>query len=154
MFLRTTTTALLLASLGLLAMTPGASASCLDTNPDDDGIGADGCNVPVLGECNVHALAYGQLPGFGGSCDGLVQCVRECGPPAASANGPALASCRVLDANPTDDNGVGADCTVAGALRCTASALWYGPGVPVGAPRCQTVFIYCVTEPCHYPLLP
>lgn len=146
MILRTPLAASLLLAFGLIAFAPTGSATCLDTTPDDDGVGSDGCNVPVLGECNVHVLAYGQLPGSGGSCDSFVQCVRECGPPTADASFAGPCS---YDLNPTDDNGVAAKCTVAG-ITCTVGALRYGSADPVQFPRCQGP-IYCVTDPCHYP---
>src|SRR5688500_8399839 len=83
---RATLLTLMLASLALVATAPTAQATCLALDPDDDGVGSDGCRAPVLGECNVHVLAYGQVHGSGGSCDGLYQCVRECTPPSERTN--------------------------------------------------------------------
>lgn len=77
MILRATLLTLMLAALGLVAFTPSASATCIDTNPDDNGVGTQGCNIPVAGNCKV--LVYGQLPG-GPTCQPIV-CVRECYPP-------------------------------------------------------------------------
>lgn len=136
----------LLALASLAVAAPTASATCLDTTPDDDGIGSDGCTVPVLGECNMHVLAYGQLPGSGGSCDGLVQCVRECGPPTSSSASSLPVPCSG-DLNPTDDNGIRQRCQAAG-MDCTVTALSYGNPTP----RTFCYRIPCVSEPCATPL--
>lgn len=74
MLVRATLLTLMLAALGLIAFTPTGSASCLDTTPDDDGVGTQGCNIPVAGNCKV--LVYGQLPGVSNGCSPIV-CVRE-----------------------------------------------------------------------------
>jgi hypothetical protein len=79
MILRATLLTLMLATLGLVAFgTPSASATCIDANPDDNGVGTQGCNIPVAGTCKV--LVYGQLPGVGSGCSPIV-CIRECYPP-------------------------------------------------------------------------
>jgi hypothetical protein len=78
MILRATLLTLMLASLGFIAFTPSASATCLDTNPDDNGVGTQGCNLPVAGNCKV--LVYGQLPGISSGCSPIV-CIRDCFPP-------------------------------------------------------------------------
>ncbi len=142
--LRATLTTLMLAFLAFVTFTPSAQATCLDTSPDDDGVGMDGCQVPVLGECNVHALAYGSVPGSGGSCDAVVQCVRECWPPAERTNALPCGG----DLNPTDDNGVTYRCRAASS-DCTVHALAYGAS-PI--PRVWCYRIACVTEPCATPI--
>ena len=73
----TLTTTLLLAATAFLAFAPSTSATCIDSNPDDNGVGTQGCNVPVGGDCKV--LVYGQLPGVSSGCIPIV-CVRECIP--------------------------------------------------------------------------
>jgi hypothetical protein len=73
--IRATLLTLMLAALGLVAFAPTSSATCLDTNPDDDGVGTQGCNIPVGGDCRV--LVYGQAPGVSSSCSPVV-CIREC----------------------------------------------------------------------------
>jgi hypothetical protein len=76
--IRATLTTLMLASVAfvaLLAAAPTASATCLDLNPDYNGVGTVGCNVPVVGDCKVYL--YG---GLSSSCV-PIQCFRECGPP-------------------------------------------------------------------------
>ena len=75
MTLRATLLTLMLAALGLTAFAPGASASCIDSNPDDDGVGTQGCQIPAGGDCKV--LVYGELPGIGSGCSPVV-CIREC----------------------------------------------------------------------------
>ena len=78
MILRATLSTLTLATLSLLAFgTSPVSATCIDTNPDDNGIGTQGCNLPVGGTCKV--LVYGEVPGTS-DCSPIV-CVRECYPP-------------------------------------------------------------------------
>lgn len=72
MFLRATLITLMIAALGLLAFTPSGSATCIDSNPDDNGVGTQGCNVPVVGNCKV--LVYGQV---GAPSCAQVQCIRE-----------------------------------------------------------------------------
>ena len=73
--IRATLVTLMLVGLGLIAFgTPTATATCLDTNPDDNGVGTQGCNLPVAGNCKV--LVYGQLPGVSSGCSPIV-CVRE-----------------------------------------------------------------------------
>lgn len=70
-------TTCLLALTALAAFAPNASATCLDTTPDDDGVGTNGCNLPAGGDCQV--LVYGSLPGISSGCSPIV-CVRECVP--------------------------------------------------------------------------
>ena len=73
MILRTTLIATMLVALGFIAFgAPTASAACIDANPDDNGVGTQGCNLPVAGNCKV--LVYGSVPGT--SCS-QVQCVTE-----------------------------------------------------------------------------
>lgn len=51
------------------------------------------------------------------------------------------------DANPTDDNGVGATCRVPNTpYTCSAGAGAYGDPSP--RVRCSPDIIVCVTEPC------
>jgi hypothetical protein len=76
--LRTILTTLMLAFLAFVTFTPAASATCIDLNPDDNGVGTQGCNLPVAGTCKV--LAYGSLPGaLMPSCTPIA-CVVECIP--------------------------------------------------------------------------
>jgi hypothetical protein len=70
-------TTCLLALTALAAFAPNASATCLDTTPDDDGVGTNGCNLPAGGDCQV--LVYGSLPGVSSGCSPVV-CVSECVP--------------------------------------------------------------------------
>jgi hypothetical protein len=74
MILRATLITLMLAVLGF-AFTPSASATCIDSNAtDDDGVGTEGCNLPVVSFLNTcKVLAYGEV---GPSC-APIQCVRE-----------------------------------------------------------------------------
>lgn len=73
MILRATLLTLMLAALGLIAFAaPTATATCVDANPDDNGVGTQGCNLPVGGNCKV--LVYGSLPGT--QCS-QVTCIRE-----------------------------------------------------------------------------
>jgi hypothetical protein len=150
MTLRATLLTLMLAALGLIALAPGASATCLDTNPDDNGIGTQDCNVPAVGDCKV--LVYGNLPGLGQDCL-PVDCVRECGPPADSAtdaSGTGFAGPCSNDLDPPDDTGILVRCS-SGGISCRVGALAYGGPLPHYG--CWGP-IYCVTEPCHYPLFP
>lgn len=73
--IRATLVTLGLALLGFAASAPTASATCLDANPDDNGVGTQGCNLPVGGNCKV--LVYGELPGVSPSCSPIV-CIRDC----------------------------------------------------------------------------
>jgi hypothetical protein len=78
--IRATLTTLMLASLAflsLLAFAPSASATCIDSNPDDNGVGTQGCNIPAEGNCKV--LVYGQVTGISSGCSPIV-CVRDCVP--------------------------------------------------------------------------
>lgn len=78
--IRATLTTLMLASLAflsLLAFAPTASATCIDSTPDDNGVGTQGCNVPVEGNCKV--LVYGQVPGIGQGCIPIT-CFSQCVP--------------------------------------------------------------------------
>ena len=75
--IRATLATLMLLGLGLIAFGTPVSATCIDSNPDDDGVGTQGCNVPAGGDCKV--LVYGSLPGVGSGCS-PVACVRECVP--------------------------------------------------------------------------
>lgn len=152
---------ILLASLLTLAafaaLTPTASATCIDATPDDNGVGSNGCNVPVAGPVHCKVLVYGQLPGVSSGCSPIV-CVRECVPYdcVQDCDGPAdsltqqasLALPCTYDLNALDDNGVGGRCNV-GTVTCTFRAL-SSLDVPQ-TPRCDPGFIDCVTEPCHYP---
>ena len=91
MILRATLLTLMLATLGLVAFTPTASATCLDTNPDDNGVGTTGCNIPVAGNCMV--LVYGQLPGVSSGCSPIA-CVVECVPPVYECLEQGIQNCR------------------------------------------------------------
>lgn len=124
------------------ASAPTASASCIDTNPDDNGVGTTNCSgVPIVGNC--HVLRYGQLPGLSHGC-APIDCVQDCDGPAdsaASIQGPCSS-----DLNPTDDNGIGTTCSY-GGIRCSVGALAFGAWLqepPVGY-SCQLP-IYCVRE--------
>lgn len=73
--IRATFVTLMLVALGFLAFgTPTATAACIDVNPDDNGVGTQGCNIPVAGNCKV--LVYGELPGISSGCSPIV-CIRE-----------------------------------------------------------------------------
>ena len=75
--IRATLTTLMLASLAflsLLAFAPTASATCIDSTPDDNGVGTQGCSIPVAGNCKV--LVYGQVPGVSGDCF-PIDCIRD-----------------------------------------------------------------------------
>jgi hypothetical protein len=92
MTFRTALLTLMLATLGLVAFgTPSASASCIDTNPDDNGVGTQGCQVPVGGDCKV--LVYGQLPGISSGCSPVV-CVKDCLPPVYDCVQGGVQDCR------------------------------------------------------------
>ena len=99
MTLRATFLTLMLAALGLIALTPNASATCLDTNPDDNGIGTQDCNVPVVGDCKV--LAYGSLPGLSTGCSPVV-CVSECVPDVKDLVWPPYDCVQDCDGPPTE----------------------------------------------------
>ena len=75
MILRAALIALLLATLGLVAFAPTGSATCLDTNPDDNGVGTQGCNLPVSNLNNCKVLVYGSIPGTSGCSQ--IYCIRE-----------------------------------------------------------------------------
>lgn len=88
--LRTTLLTLLLAATAAAVAAPMASATCLDVAPDDDGVGTEGCNLPVGGTCKV--LVYGQV-GLSSGCVPIV-CVRECLPPPYECLGEGVQDCR------------------------------------------------------------
>ena len=88
--IRATLLTLMLAALGLIAFTPNASASCIDSNPDDDGVGMQNCSLPA-GNCKV--LVYGEAPGLGSGCSPFV-CVRECTPPIVQCITEGIQNCR------------------------------------------------------------
>ena len=75
--IRATLLTLMLVGLGLIAFTPTVSATCIDSTPDDNGIGTQGCTIPVGGNCKV--LVYGQVPGMSSGCSPVV-CIRDCLP--------------------------------------------------------------------------
>ena len=92
MILRATLLTLMLATLGLVAFgTPSASATCIDTNPDDNGVGTQGCNIPVGGDCKVGA--YGELPGISSGCSPIT-CVKDCLPPPYECIQDGVQDCR------------------------------------------------------------
>lgn len=98
MILRATLLTLTLAALGLVAFAPSASATCIDTSPDDNGVGTQGCNIPVAGTCKV--LVYGELPG-GPTCVTIV-CVRECVPHVLDDLWPPYDCVQDCDGPPTE----------------------------------------------------
>jgi hypothetical protein len=89
---------LMLLGLGLIASAPSASATCIDTNPDDNGVGTQGCNIPVAGTCKV--LVYGDLPG-GPTCQPIV-CIRECVPHVLDDVWPPYDCVQDCDGPPTE----------------------------------------------------
>jgi hypothetical protein len=76
--LRAALLTLMLASLAFVTFTPAASATCLDANPDDNGVGTQGCNLPAAGTCKV--LAYSTVPGALWPSCLVITCVVECVP--------------------------------------------------------------------------
>jgi hypothetical protein len=144
--------AALVALTALAALPPTASASCLDSTPDDNGVGTTGCRLPVsntpVPDC--HVLVYGQLPGIGTGCSPIVcvkdclpyDCVQDCdGTPSATATqSQALPCSTFFDA-----------ASLSASLTCPVSVCVVGPVIVAGeydhALSCQS-FIYCVTEPC------
>ena len=90
------TTLLLLAAAA--ASAPTANATCIDASPDDNGVGTQGCNVPVVGTCKV--LVYGELPG-GPTCQPIV-CVAECVPHILDELWPPYDCVQDCDGPPTE----------------------------------------------------
>jgi hypothetical protein len=139
----------LLALAALAAAAPTASASCIDSTPDDNGVGPTNCTVPVLNaKVTCHVLVYGQLPGISNSCVPIVcikdclpyDCVQDCDGAPASTQSQQL-PCRVT----ADSNDLSVSAT------CPAGICVVGPVVEGGrydhALSCES-FIQCVTEPC------
>ena len=100
MLLRTTLMTLMLALVAFVTAAPTASATCLDVNPDDNGVGTQGCNIPVAGTCKV--LVYGSLPGaLVPSCLQVV-CVQECVPHVVDELWPPYDCVQDCDGPPTE----------------------------------------------------
>ena len=152
MTLRATLITLMLATLGLIAFTPSASATCIDSNPDDNGIGTQGCNLPAASFANTcKVLGYGSLPGaLLPTCVPIV-CVQECVP-----HWPPY-DC-VQDCDGETSSSAAPPCLVAydpGApdlsATCDVATCEVGPVIDGGkydhAVSCEPL-LYCVTEPC------
>ncbi|HJQ93335.1 MAG TPA: hypothetical protein VJ874_03500 [Candidatus Thermoplasmatota archaeon] len=151
--IRATLLTLMLAALGLVAFAPSASATCIDSNPDDDGVGTQGCNVPAASFANTcKVLVYGPLPGpLLPTCVPIV-CVKECVPHfppyecVQDCDGETSASATPCDLS-VDPDPAGIDVY----SQCTSGTCDVGPVVEDGKYD-HTVacgpFIQCVTEPC------
>ena len=144
--------ACLVALTAFAVLPPTASATCLDTAPDDDGVGTEGCDLPAGGDCKV--LVYGSLPGIGSGCVPIV-CVKECVPYdcVQDCDGtPASTSSAASPSSQQPPCQVSSD-PLAGDLSatCPVSFCEAGPVVEDGrydhAVSCES-FIHCVTEPC------
>ncbi len=101
MSLRATLLTLMLALAALVTFTPAATATCIDTSPDDNGVGTQGCNVPVVGTCKI--LYYGQLPGpLVPTCVPIVCSVVECVPHLLDRLWPPYDCVQDCDGPPTE----------------------------------------------------
>ena len=103
MSLRATLLTLMLGLAAFVTFTPAASATCLDTNPDDNGVGTQGCNLPAASFANTcKVLYYGQLPGpLIPTCVQIV-CVRECVPHVVDDLWPPYDCVQDCDGPPTE----------------------------------------------------